>query len=195
MRKDLNIYSKKRGFSLVETLVSLAIFSIISIFLGSVFISITTLQESIAGRNRQLLELNFALDYIHRSIANSQNPIIAGDCVGVNANFELNLDHNKIRFINKDGRCQEIFFYQPDLNVPGKLQTRISADGKYDPNAPSIDLTTDIITNFVISVEGNLIYPHDRLQPKIRITITSDIKETDIPITLQRTISRIKLDN
>jgi len=183
----------ENGFTLIEIIISLTIFFILSVILGTVFISIANLQEDVAGRNRQLSELNFALGYIHHSIANSQNSLPASDCIGANLNLERIT--NGIRFINKNDKCQKIFFYQPDPNIPGRLQTRISTTFNRAGFGDPIDITTDIITTFDISLEGNLMSPDDYVQPKIRIFITSDIEKLDIPMTVRRTISRIKLDD
>lgn len=200
IKKIANFKRDLGGFTLIEILISLVIFLTISIFLGSALVSVANLQEDVTGRNRQLSELNFALGYIHHAIANSQNPVAGSTtCISSNLNFEImsvyGQTDNKVRFINKDSHCQEISFYQLAGQPVGRLRTRISSTDNAINFAPPIDLTTDIITAFGITLIGGTIGSPENQQPKITIDITSNIEKLDIPMTVRRTVSRIKLDN
>lgn len=179
------------GFSLTEILVAILIFVIISITLGGVIIQMTELQRAITNRNQQISELRFVLDYISNSISNAQNPPMTGCITLANANFET-IAGPGIRFINADNRCQEVFL-SPLIEGFGRIQTRISTDHTSVNLAASINLTSDVITIFNINLIGNIIGPADG-QPRITVFIGSNIRRLDLPMTVQRTISRIKLD-
>ncbi len=189
----ININNTKKGLTLIEILVSLVIFVIMSVILGGVFVSMANLQEKITERNRQISELNFTLNYISNSIANVRDVNVA--CIPnappvVNKIFyNPGADTSRIRFLNKTDKCQEIF-------LEGKrIRTRISTDHTHGNLGIPIDLTSNIVTTLNFSLVGQIMGIGDNLQPKISVYINSNIEGVDIPMTVQTTVSKIKLDN
>ncbi len=189
--KKTKVLKKEKGFTLIEILVALSIFLTLSVLLVGAFVTIVTSQEKIMDRSKQLFEINFALSYIHNKIANSKNPPVGSTCIAVNTNIESIT--RGIRFVNQENRCQEIFF-----DVTEKvIKTRISNDD----NIPSVvwsleeDLTSSIIEALNFSLSGQQIYPYDRLQPKVIISIVSSADSLGTFLNIERTVSRIKLDN
>ncbi|MGI6637150.1 MAG: PilW family protein [Minisyncoccales bacterium] len=102
MKKETN-----KGFTLVELLVSVFIFSVI---IGGMVKSLLTsikLQQKIIADQKMFAEVSFVLEYMGRTLRMAQKDV-DGVCTGLsNYNYNLFDGDRTIRFINYDGECQE----------------------------------------------------------------------------------------
>ena len=108
----------KKGFSIVEILVYLAIFTALSILVINSFITILS-SFDITNMNRKLLESGtISMERISREIrqAESVNAITTSTALVLNSHDNLESDM-VIKFINEDGKLN---FYKND-NLEGNL--------------------------------------------------------------------------
>jgi prepilin-type N-terminal cleavage/methylation domain-containing protein len=64
----LRYFKKKRGFTLIEVLISIALFGVLSIFVVGSYLTISSLQRTISARQQIASEERFALDTLGREI-------------------------------------------------------------------------------------------------------------------------------
>ncbi|GAG04696.1 unnamed protein product, partial [marine sediment metagenome] len=173
--KTKQITIKKRiqnkGFTLVELLVSISIFSLIVSAMSGAFVSTIRAQRKSVAFQQLLEQTSYLEEYMSRAIRMARKDL-SGDCLttaGAKQNFETNLDKDRIRFLNYQGICQE-FFLEAD-----QIKERKSTDGTAANFQIPLPLTSDDL-----QVESFKIGPsdswdqNDNEQP--RVTLFLDIK-------------------
>lgn len=110
-----NNASRNAGFSLVELLVVLAIFVIIIMTAGALFISIIDRQRNILADQEMTSQASFAVEYMSRSLRNIAEDTL-GNCTGtVGGIYALtHYDGNSqayrgVIFLTQDNVCQEFY--------------------------------------------------------------------------------------
>ncbi|MCK9578476.1 type II secretion system GspH family protein [bacterium] len=104
---QLKNYQKQKGLSLVEVLVSFAIFGIIAAALMAIFTSTVNTQAVILQHQAIMNEANFAIDYMGRAIRLARVDDATGGngaCTGtLNANYSDTVSNpNQITFLSYD---------------------------------------------------------------------------------------------
>jgi prepilin-type N-terminal cleavage/methylation domain-containing protein len=183
---------KKAGFTLVEMLVSLAIFSLVMGMALSVFVSAVKSQRRILAEQQLLDQTSYIMEYMSRSLRMAKKDM-TGSCLttaGAGMNYETNLSGNRIRYIAYDGTCREFFMADNTLYVKWLL----------DPSSPLGDITFPlvstttgfIVNNFKIAAPSGW-SQSDNLQPSI--TFSLDVSAPNqIRMKTQTTVSQRNLD-
>lgn len=171
-----------KSFTLIEMLVSIAIFSIIITVFSGIFVSASKTQRANLDLNEMLNESNYAMEYMSRAIRMAQKDV-TGSCACLKCNYKINSSKNEIAFLNYDDVCQKFY-----------LQGNQLMESKSNSSSP---LTSNKfkVTNFKIQEMGW--DQNDLIQP--RVTLALEIQTTDpsyqpITIKIQTTVSQRNLD-
>ena len=104
---------KNRGFTLIETIVAVAIFSILLVVFSGFFF------DAIQGQQRALVSqeiidnVSYNLEYMSRAIRMAKKDT-EGDCIAATNNYELTRNDRGIKFKNYEDECQEFFWDNSD---------------------------------------------------------------------------------
>lgn len=177
----------KNGFTLVEIIVALAIFSIIIGITSGVFLSGIQAQRKTLASQDLLDQTNYALEYMSRALRMARKELSAPGCLSQNGlNYEITRGGKGLKFINYQGVCQEFFW---DINTNRLKESK----GGFEEFLTSADFE---IKSFNIKLAGES--ESDTDQP--RVTLFLKIKgkgqkpEEQPEIKIQTTISQRSLD-
>lgn len=92
----------KKGFTLIEILVVLVIFSIMLSAIAAVFISGIKIQRNAVGQEQLLDQLNYAVEYMGKNIRMAKM-VYNNSCHSKNSFYYLN--NGVLQFIDADGNC------------------------------------------------------------------------------------------
>jgi len=170
---------QNKGFTLVELLVSISIFSLIVSAMSGAFVSTIRAQRKSVAFQQLLQQTSYLEEYMSRSIRMGKKDI-NGTCIGEKSNYEITRSGNGIEFMNYNGNCEE--FYLSGLEL------------RQNKNNVDLALTSSnlIVENINIELSGNS--QTDNFQP--RVTIFLKIKgagskpEEQPEIKIQTTISQ-----
>ena len=169
-----------RGFTLVELMVSITIFSLIVGATAGIFISSSRTQRQALISREALDNLSYTLEYMSRSLRMA-NKDLDGGCLGVGYNYLSTHNGHGIKFLNYNNECQEFFLDTSDKRL------KESKNG-----AAPLPLTSEGLTikscNFSLSGERQ----DDNLQP--RVTIALGIEIEGFKTNIQTTVSQRNLD-
>lgn len=186
---------KNKGFTLIEMLVAIMIFSLVIGIISGIFVSSLRLQREALASQTLLEQTSYALEYISRTLRMAKKELGEGCLseIGLNyeipAKFRINLNPNLgtgLRFINhlEGDDCQEFFLKNGQL----KIKKRIGGPEEiFALTSPELQITS---LRFNLSGQRE----DDGLQP--RVTIFLDIKgegfrpERRPEIKIQTTISQ-----
>ena len=190
-------YSKKLnkkgtlGFTLVEVLVSVGIFSIVMLVAtGSVF-TIVAANKKTHTLKSVMTNLNFALESMAREIrvgTGYQCGLSGGDCTLGDTSFRFTSN----RDFDGDGLNDTLeYSFAVDANSKGRLYQRRYGT---DPSPVPITASEINITSMKFYVIGSS--ASDGKQPKLLITITGSVGEGDSKSTfkIQTTVSQRSID-
>ena len=187
---------KSRGYTLVEVLVSVAIFGVIIAGPTGLFVLSLRNQNMSLGLGETIDNTSHAVEYISRALRMAKKDRV-GDCLGAlyqNYNYiNPDSDTTKIRFLNYQGYCLE---FSLDATTNQIMQKK-SSDGASANFGTGVYLTSDdlVISNFQFLIAGG--GQGDNLQPRVTIIfhIAKDSGGTGLPaINVQTTISQRNLD-
>ena len=161
-----------KSFTLVELLVTVAIFSLIVSSAVGVFVSALQAQRKSLAMQELLGQTSFLMEYMSRAIRMAKKDI-SGNCIDAKLNYKI-ADHG-IEFMNYKGECQKFFLSGNQL--------------KEEKNGVVSDLTSSHlkVLNFNINLLGQT--QADDLQPKATLFLKIEGKERS-QIRLQTTISQ-----
>ena len=174
--------SKKNGFTLVEMMVTVIIFSIIAGVAIGVFVSAIQFQRYSLTRQQLLDQTSYAMEYMSRAIRMAKKD--DGTCGFSGKNY--NYTASSIQFQTYGGVCQTF-----SLDSSSIKATKTGVNG-YN----NIDLTSDDfeIIPFSFQVLGD--NPGDNIQPKVMIFLEIKAKGSgqQPAMKIQTTISQRNLD-
>jgi len=201
----------KRGFTLIELIVVMAVFLfIIGAGLG-IFISIVHGQRRVLAEQQILSQVSYLEEYMSKALRAAKTSDGTEGCLGEMGEI-YNLTRSDglyqgIKFINQseNGTCQEFFLdvvSDPDNFVLKELKNSVSDED-------AVALTSDILKiNYMrFSINGadgsdngnNSVFSvSDRIQPRVtillNITIPGDSEGGNTTKTIQTTVSRRNLN-
>lgn len=179
--------NNKKGFTLVEMLVVLVIFSIILIAITSMFISSIRIQTNSLATEQLIDQVNYAVEYMGRAImlANKAGNNSCGIGNGENYYPVNSPDSTTLKFIN-NGNCIEFGFNSTENNIYKNDMT----------NSINLPLTSDDIkvTKLLFNVTGNA--GAIKKQSKVTILIEAESKSGNPvqKVKIQTTVSQRDLN-
>lgn len=185
----LSVSSKNsRGFTLVEILITIAIFSIVVTaginLLGSALQS----QRKILLSQELLDNASYVLEYMSRTLRMAKKDL-AGNCISTGYNFQNpGGDSSKIRFLNYQQKCQEFFLENDKI----KQKKSDNATASFGDSQPLTSKNLQVST-LVFEISGSS--QEDSLQPKVTIVLGIQTKEAEPQrLQLQTSVSQRDLD-
>ncbi|MCD6233214.1 prepilin-type N-terminal cleavage/methylation domain-containing protein [bacterium] len=180
----------KYGFTLVELLVAMAVFSISASAIVGLFGSAVKIQMSVLERQSILDNISYSLEYMSRALRMAQKDL-GGHCIAKGYNFQQLDGPSSVRFLNYDGdgKCEEF------LLKDGQIMVRKSSDNSKDNLSSPEPLTSSRITveNLIFCLSGE--EQGDELQPKVTIgAVLQSQKGKTQEIRVQTTVSQRNLD-
>ena len=184
----VNVKTNK-GFTLIEMMVAVLIFSIVVGAVIGVFVSALQVQRYNLAYQQLLDQTSYAMEYMGRAIRMAVKD--DGTCGFSGYNYRVSNGNTKIEFQNYKGDCQE--FYLDTSVDPNQLATSKGADYLDIPLTSNNFNVTSL--NFRITGAPGSEFSDD-LQP--RVTIFMEIQGEGAgpqpKITIQTTISQRNLD-
>lgn len=187
---------KKGGFSLIEIMVSLAIFSIVVLVATGALLSIINANKKTQALKAVVNNFNFALENMARNIR-----------VGKNYHCDANIVPQKDRRdCPSPGWEPSMVFKAAETNFTTAYQLNNGAIEKHDnldnPNESFVPLTSPEveITDLRFYVTGNAPGASgDNLQPKVRLVVKGKMKNNaklklDTTFNIQTTLTQRVLD-
>jgi len=176
---------KKEGFTLIEMLVAMAIFSTVMGIITGIFITGIRQQKMALDSQIVLDQTSYTLEYMSRALRFAKKDL-TGSCIPVGSNYQITFGGSGLKFINhlQYDDCQEFFLENKQIKYWRQS----------DPNPP-LPLTSAKLE--VVSLKFDLTgeWQTDDLQP--RITISSEIKSAGASgqsQKIQTSISQRNLD-
>jgi prepilin-type N-terminal cleavage/methylation domain-containing protein len=191
----INKNQKTKGFTLVETLVSLLIFGFISIILVNVFVSVLNSQKRILQNQELMNSSSYVLDYMAKLVrmANSDE---TGNCTGtVGKSYILTAAVDSITFLAYDTKSSSYKCTQFLLNGT-TIEERKSTNDDIDNlgTAQTITSSSVQVTGLTFGLTGD---GADTLQPKVTIMIkmkSTSLSANAPSLIVQTSVSQRKLD-
>ena len=182
-----NFIQRKRnqkGVSLIELLVAMSVFVLISGVVSGLLISGIRSQRHTLASLQLLDQTSFALEYMSRALRMAIKDDSVG-CITPGTNYEITSGGAGIKFINhlEGDQCQEFF-------LGGAQLMHDKGDGN-----PSLPLTSDKleVTNLNFDLAGDA--SGDNLQPRATVAFSVQDADKNWPaIKMQTTVSQRNLD-
>lgn len=184
---------KLKAFTLVETVVSIALFGFISVILVNIFVSALRTQTRILQNQELMEQSSYSLEYMTRFLRMAKKDT-AGSCTGTpNANYGVGT--NAITFLAYDTnaaeyRCRRFLKDGDAIKEMRSIDTTSANLG----TAQAITSSKIKINGLIFGVTGNVV--PDTVQPKV--TVMVDIKSSDLAgspeIFIQSSVSQRDLD-
>lgn len=176
---------KSKGFTMIETLVSIVIFGVISIILVNVFVSVLNTQKRILQNQEIMNQASYTLERLTKIIRMAKNDVTGG-CVGT-ALKNYSSTANSITFLDYDDHCTQ--FILEGTAIKEKKST--SGDSSFESNQ-AVTASSVKVDSFLIQVVGDAV----NAQPKVTMTIKMSYNTlfSSPNLIVQTTISQRKLN-
>jgi len=171
------VLKSQKSFTLVELLVTVAIFSLIAGAASGVFVQALKAQRKSLATQQLLDQTSYLAEYMSRAIRMAKKDSL-GACIDAKLNYKI-VD-NGIEFLNYQGECQKFYL---DYNPPATPQLKEEKGGVVS-ELTSASLK---VSNFNVNLLGET--QTDNLQPRVTFFLNIEGKERS-KINLQTTISQ-----
>lgn len=167
-----NVKCKIKGFTLVELLVGVAIFSIIGGIAAGAFTSGLRAQRKSLAYHELLNQTSYLMEYMSRAVRMARKDL-DGNCIDAKLSYKI--IGSGVKFENYKGECQKFYLSASQL--------------KEEKAGISSNLTSSHlqVANFNIGLSGET--QTDELQPKVTLSLEIIGKEQS-KIRIQTTISQ-----
>lgn len=168
-----------QGFTLIEVMVSLAIFSLSMIVVGQLFFRSLYIQKFLVAHFQLVNEMSYNLEHISRGLRMAVKGEGAS-CLPQGVNFEQTAAGIKFQDVNPNGTtdCVEYYLGHPadyPSGILALMERRVGTSSSFD-----LPLTSPKIKILNFSVTGTGWSQSDRLQPRITIYIQAQNNENEI---------------
>lgn len=167
---------KNKGFTLIEMMVAVAIFTALVAAGSSVFVASIKSQRQSLATQEVLDQTSYLVEHMSRALRMAKKDM-AGTCTGtVRLNYIF--EDQCIKFVNYNDECQQFCL-----------------DGTRIKNEDGVYLTSDSlqITDFSVDISGEYQPPADNLQPRVTVSLGVEGQE-ESGIRIQTTVSQRNLD-
>jgi type II secretory pathway pseudopilin PulG len=206
------IESKKSnaGFTIIEMVVSMAIFLLVVAVVVTIFLSIIVHQRRVLSEQQLLNQISYVEEYMSKALRMAKRATSSDGCIPDGYIYQLTKPdvqtgyYTGIKFINAsaDGVCQEFFFDEDGILKELKDSTNINDAVPLTSEKVQMDMV-----RFSINGTSGCYNPTgsdcpdsaqriDGIQPRVTILMTVKIAgETQEPVrTLQTTVSQRNLN-
>jgi prepilin-type N-terminal cleavage/methylation domain-containing protein len=189
-----NQEQRNKGYTLVETLVSIVIFSFLSVGVVNVFVSAMKTQTRILYNQELMEQSSYSLEYMGKLLRMVKKDV-TGDCTGT-ANENYGVASDQITFLVYDTKEGEYMCRRFSL-ADGVISESKSTDETAENLATASEITSSKVnvTELIFNVIGD---SEDDAQPKttilIRMEPTSQSLSENLGIVVQTSISQRQLD-
>lgn len=183
-------FSSKKGFTLIESLVALGLFSLLTGLILGIFSNSLVFQQRSLVQQGMVAELSYSLEYMSRALRMARKDT-AGNCISQNHNYEMpNNNPSAIRFLNYEGKCQQFYFGNNSLWV------KKSTDGSFQNLGNAVLLTSPNVEVLTFKIAGFGWSQNDNLQPRVTFVLEAQGRSLRLKprIALQTTISQRNID-
>ena len=180
----------KNGYTLIEVLVSIVIFTLISGAAFAIFSSTIKIQKYSLESQQLLGQTSYVVEYMSRAFRMAKTQDATGvSCIALDSNYEISTS-DKIRFLTYNGECVEFF-----LDSASK-QLKMTRNADNLLLASTLDLTSDNfeVTTFKFEIKGET--SADNLQPKVTLFMEIEGESSGFKpnMKIQTTLSQRDLD-
>lgn len=184
------------GFTIVEALISIFIFLLVSGSIFSILIASISNQKHTLAQQDLMNQTSFVAEYMSRALRQAQKELVGGatQCIPVRTNYELVLANPAhIRFLDADNICREFL-----LGASGELQEGKSSDS----SAANLGAPADLISDDLELIQLRFIpegeTQTDSIQPRLTFFMQVKVKGggggEEPEIRLQTTVSQRRFD-
>jgi len=199
MKNILSKLKSNKGLTLVEVLAAMAIFSVLSVSIITLFTTSVNTQSSILQNQQLLNESGHVVEYMHRAIrmaARDDAPVGTGACAGAGVNYLINAGEDEIIFLGYDNVVEDYVCMKFNL-ASGKIKIYKSTDSSSANFDAGQELTSSQVLVDVLKFDISGQTPGAD-QPKVAVMIhmkSNSKRVSPIPeITLQTTASQRNLN-
>jgi prepilin-type N-terminal cleavage/methylation domain-containing protein len=191
-------FKLQKGFTLLEMLVAIMIFTLVIGSTVGFFISSIRSQSKVLATQKLLDETSYVIEYMSRTLRMAKKDT-DGDCITAGSNYEITstsgeispsncrVNPNKgfcIRFMNYHGECQEFFLsYTLKENID-----------RPDYSGPLELISPDYEVSYIIFNLMGKAGPPDSRQPRVTMLLKVRKAGGGPEITVQTTVSQRNLD-
>lgn len=180
---------KTKGFTMAEVLVSIAIFSFLSIGLANVFVSAIKAQNKILQNQDIMEESNYALEYMGKALRMAKKDTVGGCTGGVNyswgSSYIVFLAYDSV---DGDYKCRA-FTYEDDTTIKEYKSIDDTYAGLGSPTAMTSSKMKVNSLIFYVTGDG----PGG--QPKVTIMLSAEgANSSNSNIVIETTISQRELN-
>lgn len=173
-----------RGFTLIEMIVSVALFAIVVTAVAGAYINLINIDREARGTNDIVNNLSFALDSMSRAIRTGTNY----QCGGPGGTNCSSTPSSEFTFVNSDGQTVTYLLSGGEIGqCIGALCTPATATYFTDPRI--------IVTSLSFYVSG--VGTSDALQPRVTFLIHATLKTSsadNVVFTIQTTATERGID-
>lgn len=162
-----------RGFTLIEMMVAMAIFSLVVGASSGVFVSTLRAQRTSLATYEVLNQTSYAIEYMSRALRMAKKDDALGTCTGT-AKLNYSFEDQCLKFTNYNDGCQEFCLVGDHLE---------------DENGNHLTGGNLVVDYFNVILAGASQPPTDNLQPRLTISLGLTGEEGSV-IKMQTTISQ-----
>lgn len=179
---DINM-KNKNGFTLIETMVAVAIFFIIMTIPTSFFVLSINGQQKALAAQEITDNVSYVLEYMSRSIRMAKKDL-SGTCIDEKFNYKITRGGKGIKFINYHNECQEFFWDVSDNRLK-----------EIKDNKDSVPMTSESFQVISFKIGPSVSWGQDNGQPIVTFYLNIKGKKLSKPaiqseIKVQATISQ-----
>lgn len=181
----------KTGFTLVELLVAVFIFSLIGGTIVSLLVTGISSQRSSLGTQEVVDQISYVTEYMARALREARKDL-DGTCL-LTRGLNYAIVSGRLRFLDKNDKCREIYLDTTDK----RIKERISADHSAGSLGSPEPLTSDNLEVTALRFGPHGWSQDDNYQPRVTIFIEMQKKQQtpeSTRIQLQTTISQRRFD-
>ena len=181
---------KSFGFTLVELLVGVAIFSLVGGASINLLVSGLSIQRDSFEKQQLFDQTSLLGEYMSRALRQARKELGLGCLSPSKVNYQITLSGKGIRFIDKDSKCREFFF--DDTGSYGILRE----DTDVFDAAPStlVNLTSNDLDVEALNFSLQGADQTDTLQPRATFSLHVKARGSTPALFFQTTISQRRFD-